>query len=84
MNSIRYLFSKLNLRSRLVCLVLLAALPSLGMALYTAMEENRVERAHMEANTLRVTRLAAGDIAQVVEGARQLLIGLAQLPEVRE
>jgi PAS domain S-box-containing protein len=82
--SIRYLFSRLNLRSRLVCLVLLAALPSLGMALYTAMEENRIERAHMEANTLRVTRLAAGDIAQVVEGARQLLIGLAQLPEVSQ
>ena len=74
----------MNLRDRLVCLVLLAALPSLGMALYTAMEENRIERAHMEASTLRVTRLAAGDIAQVVEGARQLLIGLAQLPEVRQ
>ena len=77
-------FSRLSLRGRLIWLVLIAALPSLGMTLYTAVEDHRLEKAQMEANTLRVTRLAAGDIAQVVEGARQLLIGLAQLPEVRQ
>jgi PAS domain S-box-containing protein len=76
--------SRLSLRGRLIGLVLIAALPSLGMTLFTAIEDHRMEKAQMEANTLRVTRLAAGDIAQVVEGARQLLIGLAQMPEVRQ
>lgn len=77
-------FLPLNLRSRLICLVLIATLPSLGMAYYTAMEDLRIEKTQVQANTLRITRLAAGDIAQVVEGARQLLIGLAELPEVRQ
>lgn len=80
---LRY-FLPLNLRSRLICLVLIATLPSLGMAYYTAMEDLKIEKTQVQANTLRITRLAAGDIAQVVEGARQLLIGLAELPEVRQ
>ena len=77
-------FSRLSLRGRLICLVLLAALPLLGLTLYAASEDHRMEKLQVEANTLRVTRLAAGDIAQVIEGARQLLIGLAELPEVRQ
>lgn len=79
-----HFFSLLSLRSRLICLVLLAALPSLGLALHAAIEDLKNEEIQVQANTLRMTRLAAGDIAQVVEGARQLLIGLAELPEVRQ
>lgn len=73
-----------KLRSRLVLLVLLAVLPSLGLALYTGMEQHRLQLAQMEGYTLRLTRLAAGDLAQAIEGARQLLTGLSQLKEVRE
>ncbi len=76
-------FSRLRLRGRLICLVLLAALPLLGMTLFTASEDHRMEKLQVEADTLRATRLAAGDIAQVIEGARQLLIGLAEMPEVQ-
>jgi HAMP domain-containing protein len=73
-----------KLRSRLVLLVLLAVLPSLGLALYTGLEQHRLQLAQMEGNTLRLTRLAAGDLSQAIEGARQLLTGLSQLREVRE
>ncbi len=73
-----------SLRSRLVLLVLLAVLPSLGLTLYTGLAEHRIELAQMEVNTLRLTRLTAGDLAQAIEGARQLLSGLSQLTEVRE
>lgn len=76
--------SFLSMRSRLICLVLIASLPSLGMTIFTAWEDLKIERAQVESSTLRITRLAAGDMAQVVEGARQLLIGLSQLPEVRQ
>ncbi len=73
-----------SLRSRLVHLVLLAVLPSLGLTFYMGLEEHRIQSADLEANTLRTTRLAAGQVSQAIEGARQLLTGLSQLREVRE
>lgn len=73
-----------KLRSRLVLLVLLAVLPSLGLALYTGLEQHRLQVAQMEGYTLRLTRLAAGDLVQAIEGARQLLTGLSRLPAVQE
>lgn len=82
----RHLLSLLapNLRSRLVHLVLLAVLPSLGLTLYMGLEEHRIQSADLEVNTLRLTRLAAGHLSQAIEGARQLLTGLSQLREIRE
>ncbi len=73
-----------SLRSRLVLLVLFAVLPSLGLTLYTGLEEHRMQREQLQQNTLRLTRLAAADLTQVIEGARQLLTGLALINEVRE
>ncbi len=82
----RHLLSLLapSLRSRLVLLVLLAVLPSLGLTLYMGLEEHRIQSADLEVNTLRLTRLAAGQLSQAIEGARQLLTGLSQLREIRE
>jgi len=82
----RHLLSLLapSLRSRLVHLVLLAVLPSLGLTLYMGLEEHRIQSADLEVNTLRLTRLAAGQLGQAIEGARQLLTGLSQLREIRE
>jgi len=82
----RHLLSLLapSLRSRLVHLVLLAVLPSLGLTLYMGLEEHRIQSADLEVNTLRLTRLAAGQLSQAIEGARQLLTGLSQLREIRE
>ncbi len=82
----RHLLSLLagSLRSRLMQLVLLAVLPSLGLTLYMGLEEHRIQSADLEVNTVRLTRLAAGHLTQAIEGARQLLTGLSQLREVRE
>ncbi len=73
-----------TLRSRLILLVLVAVLPAMGLTLYTGLEERQIQKAQAQENALRLTRLAAGDLVQMVEGARQLLLGLAQLPEVRK
>ena len=73
-----------KLRSRLVLLVLLAVLPSLGLTFYMGLEEHQIQSADLEMNTLRLTRLAAGHLSQAIEGVRQLLTGLSQLREVRE
>jgi PAS domain S-box-containing protein len=73
-----------TLRSRLVLLVLFAVLPSIGLTLYTGLEEHRIQLDQMEKNTLRLTRLAAADLTQVIEGAHQMLSALSQLKEVKE
>src|SRR5690554_4803494 len=76
------LFTFASLRIRLLALIMSAILPALGWALYTGFEERLIQRSLVEENVLRLTRLAAGDLVQAIEGARQLLIGLSQLPEV--
>lgn len=76
----RFFFS---LRFRLLLLVLLAVIPALGLILYTAAEQRRVAVVDAQQNALRLARLAASDQERLVEGARQLLIALAQLPSVR-
>ncbi|MFN6484981.1 MULTISPECIES: cache domain-containing protein [unclassified Nostoc] len=73
-----------TLRIRLVLLVLLAVIPALGLILYTASEQRRTATAEAREQTLRLARLAANNQKQVVEGTRQLLMILAQMPVVRQ
>ncbi len=72
-----------SLRARLLLLVLLAIVPALGLILYTASEQRRDAATQVQTNVLRLAKFAAANQGQVAEGARQLLIALSQLPEVR-
>lgn len=72
-----------NLRDRLLLLVLLTALPALGLMLYTNLEERRVAAAEVQANALRLARVTAQHHEQLVEGMRQLLRTLALVPGPR-
>jgi hypothetical protein len=65
-------------------LVLLALLPALALALYTGLAHRRSAAARHEADARRWTRLAAASEKRVVDGTRQLLVTLAELPEVRQ
>jgi len=76
-------FSFSSLRLRLVLLVLLAVIPALGLMLYTNLEQRRLETVQAQADAQRLARLASTQQQQLIEGVRQLLIALAQLPEVR-
>src|SRR5262245_5127510 len=71
-----------SLRHSLLLLVLLTALPALALILSTAWEQRRQAIMNASDDALRLARLAAGDHARLVEGARSLLIGLAQLSDV--
>lgn len=73
-----------TLRIRLVILVLLAVVPALGLVLHTASEQRRTATLGAREQTLRLAKLAANNQKQVVEGTRQLLMILAQLPVVRQ
>jgi signal transduction histidine kinase len=72
-----------SLRLRLVLLVLLAVIPALGLMLYTNLEQRRLANVQAQEDAQRLARLAATQQQQLIEGARQLLIALAQLREVR-
>ncbi len=76
-------FSLSSLRLRLLLLVLLAVLPALGLMLYAASVQRELAVARVQADALRLTRLAASSQERFIEGARQLLVMAAHLREVR-
>ncbi len=72
-----------SLRYSLLILVLLAVLPALALILSTAWEQRRQAVLGAEDDALRLARLSATDQERLIEGARSLLIGLAQLSDVQ-
>jgi PAS domain S-box-containing protein len=75
-------FSTAGLRGRLLLLVLLAVVPASALTLYGGVEERRQAALDAQADTIRLTRLAAANHEKLVEGAQQLLVTLAHLPPV--
>ena len=73
-----------SLRVRLLLLVLLALLPALGLSLYAAWEQRRLATLSVENDAVQVAEIASTDHERLIEEARQLLTGLARLPEVRK
>ena len=72
-----------SLRTRLLLFVFLAFFPVLGLTLYTATEQRHQAAIAVQREALRLARLSASSQERLVEGARQLLIALAQVPSVR-
>lgn len=72
-----------SLRFRLVMLVLLGVLPALGLTLYTAAEQRRRAARQIQQDSLRVARLASAGQERLIEGARQMLLILSQLPNLK-
>jgi diguanylate cyclase (GGDEF)-like protein len=72
-----------SLRYRLLLLVLLAVLPALVLVVSTAWEQRRLAAASAQDDALRFARLAATTHERLIESARSLLVGLAQLADVQ-
>ena len=72
-----------SLRVRLLLLVSLALLPVLCLMVYTNQEQRHLSVTEAQQNALRLARFAAHDQERLIEGTRQLLVALAQLPSVR-
>ncbi len=72
-----------RLQTRLFLLIILTVLPALGLTLYGDFEQRQFAAAQVQEDALRLVQLAAAEQAQLVQGAHQLLIALAQLPAVR-
>jgi PAS domain S-box-containing protein len=78
------LMSFTSLRTRLVLLVLLAAVPAFGLMLYTGFEQHRGATAEALRDAERLVRIAAGDQEELIDDTRRLLTALAHLPAVRQ
>jgi PAS domain S-box-containing protein len=72
-----------SLRARLVFVVLIAIIPSLVLIYYNARRQRDTAVAQVEEDVARLARLTAAECSRVVEGARQLLISVAELPDVQ-
>lgn len=72
-----------HLRFRMLLYVLLTLVPAFVMLLYTTVERRRYEAAQAQADALSLVRLASAQQERLIEGVRELLAGLAQLPAIR-
>lgn len=72
-----------SLRARLMILVILAVIPALAQMIFSSIERKRDAARMVENDARRLARLASASHERLTEGARQLLMALARLPEVR-
>lgn len=68
-----------SLRSRIILLVLLAVIPALALIIFTDLRIRQSDLDQAHADTLRVAQLASQQHQLLIEGTRQLLLGLAQI-----
>lgn len=73
----------MRLRTRLIGLVALAALPALGIQGWTDLRLIESQRAALEAQLLGEARLVAAEQSRALEQGRQLVAALATSPAVR-
>jgi hypothetical protein len=74
------LFSSLQVR--LLALLFLAALPGFGLACYLGVEHRQEAMAKAREDALHIVRPAAANQERLLDAERQLLIAIAELPEV--
>jgi two-component system, cell cycle sensor histidine kinase and response regulator CckA len=72
-----------GLRGRLFLLVILAALPAFALTVYTGWEERQRRREGVASDTVTLARIVASDQERILDGTRQILADLADVPEVR-
>ena len=73
-----------GLRGRLLLLVALAVLPAFALTFYAGWRDRQHQLAGIADNTVRLARLVASDQERIIEGTRQILSDLAEVPEIRE
>ena len=72
-----------SLRSRLILLVLLAAIPALALILHDAAARRSRALHNVKDSTKRLARLTALEELQLIDGARHVLMALSHVPGVR-
>lgn len=79
-----FLASRLSsLRVRVVGLVLLALLPAFALMYSSAAESRRQTMQEVQTDMMRLAQLAGANQQRLIDGARDILITLAQLPAIQ-
>jgi hypothetical protein len=71
------------LLSRLFMLVAVALLPAIAIQSYNEFELRRSRQLEVQEQALGLAKLAAAQQQQIVEGIRQVLIALSELPAIK-
>ena len=74
---------RVTLLSRLFVLVAVALLPAIAIQTYNELELRRDRWIEVQNDALSVAKLAAAEQQQVVQGIRQVLITLSELPAIK-
>ena len=74
---------RVSLALRLCILVLIAISPAIVILGYNEYELHRAREADIRHQVIQITKQFGEEIGELREGARQLLLALAQLPAVR-
>jgi signal transduction histidine kinase len=72
-----------SLRLRVIGLLILALLPVFALMVFTASDSRRRAMEETQGGALRLTELAASNQRQLIDGARDILITLAQIPAIQ-
>ncbi len=73
-----------SLRFRLFLLVLIAVFPFIGLTLYVNIQGRKNARINAQQDALRLVRIVVAEQEESMKGVKQLLVALAQLPELKE
>mgnify|MGYP002622787790 CR=1 FL=1 len=73
----------IGLRARMLLLVLLAVLPGAAFVVYSSVQSRARARGRVAERALSIARAISASEARFVEGTRQMLVTLAEWPEVR-
>jgi diguanylate cyclase (GGDEF)-like protein len=76
------MMTNLSTRTRIILLVVLASLPALGLTMYSAWDQRARAELHARGELQRLATQAAQQQAQLIEGARQTLVAIAQVPAI--
>jgi C4-dicarboxylate-specific signal transduction histidine kinase len=72
-----------TLLSRLFVLVAIALLPTIAIQMYNEFDLRRARQVEVQNQALSLARLAAAEQQQIVQGIRQVLIALSELPSIK-
>jgi PAS domain S-box-containing protein len=69
--------------SRLFLLVAVALLPAIAVQAYNEFDQRRARQVEVQNDALSLAKLAAAEQQQIVQGIRQTLIALSELPAIK-
>ena len=73
----------MTILSRLFVLVAVALLPAIAIQAYNELDLRRDRQVEVQNQALSLAKLAAAEQQQIVQGIRQVLIAMSELPSIK-